>query len=244
MNIMNRIDAAIAVMSRGIRPRTLVIAGTTIVVILATLSVIGQYLYFQDEVGSRTRNLLYTKFNLDGERKIPTLFSALLILGNAVLLFSIAAVTQARHGRYVKHWFALACIFAFLSYDEATVFHEWAFDFLMPYFGSEFLHFWVIPVSLIMVVLGLVYLRFLLRLPPVTRNLFFLSAAIYLGGALGFETLGGLYAEQHGKGNLTYSLLADIEEVAEMMGMILFAYTLLSYLQDLAADQARPGSAG
>jgi hypothetical protein len=234
---MNRIVAMITVLNGFLRPRPLVVALTTIVVILATLSVIGQYLVFRDEVGFRTRNVLFDLFNLDGERKIPTAFSAFLILGNAVLLFFITAVTADQRGRYVKHWFVLACIFVYLSYDEAVGIHESAFDPLMPYFGSEFLHFWVIPASIILVVLGLAYLRFLLRLPPATRTLFLLSAAIYIGGALGIETLGGLYAQQHGKNNMGYMLLSDVEEVAEMMGMILFTYALLNYLRDLLVNR-------
>lgn len=235
MSAYARPNAIIAYLAWNIRPWALVIPFALIVVVLAALSVAGQYAVFVAEPGTRQSNLLFNLFNLDGERLIPTIFSALLILGNSVLLFFIAVTTAGARGRFPLYWLALAGIFAYLSFDEATKIHEESLDFLMPLFRSDFLHFWVIPASLIMLVLGLVYWRFLFHLPRATRNLFFLSAFIYLGGALGLETLGGLYAEQYGKNNFPYSLLADVEEVAEMTGMIVFGYMLLTYLRSLIA---------
>lgn len=217
--------------------RRLVILCSVIVVILTILSVIGQYIYYRDPVGFRTKNVLINLFNLDGEKKIPTLFAASLIFGNGVLLLFIATVKSYRKESHVGYWFALGCIFVYLAYDEARKIHEWVLDFLMPWFGSEFIHFWVIPASIIMVAVGIAFLPFLRHLPRTTRNLFLLSAAVYLGGALGFETIGGLYAEVHRKNNLTYNLLADAEEVLEKTGMIVFGYTLLTYLQSLLREQ-------
>lgn len=42
-------------------------------------------------------------------------------------------------------------------------------------------------------------------------------------------TIGGLCAESYSKSNFMYQIIADIEEVCEMMGIVLFIYTLHSY---------------
>jgi len=130
---------------------------------------------------------------------------------------------------YIKSWCFLSLVFVYLSVDEGTKIHVESLDFISPLIGIEFLHFWVIPASFIMLVFVLSYGRFLLYLAPEFRALFIASGAIYVGGAIGIETIGGLYAENHGKGNLIYQLIADIEEICEMMGIVLFIYTLHCY---------------
>jgi hypothetical protein len=137
--------------------------------------------------------------------------------------------TARRH--FALHWLLLAAIFGYLAIDEGTKIHEEALDFLIPVLGIHFLHFWVIPASVIMLGFVAAYWRFLWALPPSTARLFILAGSIYVGGAIGMETLGGLYAEAHGKANFKYLLLADTEEILEMMGMIVFTYTLLGHLQ-------------
>ena len=81
-------------------------------------------------------------------------------------------------------------------------------------------------------ILGLLFLKFLLRLPPLTRWSFLGAGAVYLGGAIGIEMIGGRYAESHGDENLTYQLLTHLEESMEMAGMIVFIHALLRYLAE------------
>jgi hypothetical protein len=60
-----------------------------------------------------------------------------------------------------------------------------------------FPHFaWVIPYSLLVLVLGIVYLRFLMDLPPGTRRRFLIAAMPYLAPALGMEMIGGAYCQR------------------------------------------------
>lgn len=49
---------------------------------------------------------------------------------------------------------------------------------------------------------------------------------MYVGGAVGFEMLGGRYASIHGLDNLGYVLLVTAEEGLEMSGVILFIRSL------------------
>jgi hypothetical protein len=59
-----------------------------------------------------------------------------------------------------------------------------------------------------------------------------IAAALYIGGAVGLELVGGRYAEMHGLKNLTYSMIATAEETLEMAGVIVFIYALLRYIAD------------
>jgi hypothetical protein len=57
-----------------------------------------------------------------------------------------------------------------------------------------------------------------------------LGAALYLGGCLGIEALGGGYDAAHGYDNLPYNLLTTLEEGLEMAGLVVFLSHLLSYV--------------
>jgi hypothetical protein len=52
------------------------------------------------------------------------------------------------------------------------------------------------------------------------------------GGTLGFELVGGRYAELHGSQNLTYSMIATVEERFEMAGVIIFIWGQLTYIAE------------
>ena len=53
------------------------------------------------------------------------------------------------------------------------------------------------------------------------------SAALFLGGAVGLEMVGGSVAETEGIESLRYRLLANLEEGLELAGTLLFIYALL-----------------
>src|SRR5690606_42073042 len=89
--------------------------------------------------------------------------------------------------------------------------------------GLGLLYFaWVVPGIALVVVLAMVFFRFLLHLPAKVALAFVLSAALYLGGAIGLELVGGRFAELHGMRSLTYRMIATVEEALEMAGAILF----------------------
>jgi hypothetical protein len=89
---------------------------------------------------------------------------------------------------------------------------------------------WTIPYSALIVILSLIYLRFLLNLPAKIRNLFFLSFIVFTFGALGVEFLEGSHVEIHGKDYFYYLLFVTLEESLEMTGLVIFVYALSSYL--------------
>ena len=89
---------------------------------------------------------------------------------------------------------------------------------------------WVIPATLIVLGLAVVYRGFLLALPAATRRRFLLAAALYLGGALAMELPLGYWTSRHGVDNLGYGLIDWLEETLELAGASLFCYALLLHL--------------
>ena len=168
---------------------------------------------------------------LNGEATIPSWFSSSLLLACAAALGAIAMVERGRAGRDARHWLGLAVIFVVLSLDEGAGIHEISSGLLRRRFELDgFLRFAsVIPLALAAVVVGVAYLRFLWRLPSPTRGWFVLAGAVFVGGAVGVESLGANYFSANGH-TFGYSVFVTIEEAAEMVGLAVFLYALLDYL--------------
>jgi hypothetical protein len=177
-------------------------------------------------------------FNVDAEKNIPSGFSALLLLFASLILALISTIEKKRTGRFPFHWTILCLGFLVMGGDEAFSFHE----MLMFHEGKwglnqmgifNFALTWILPAAALIIVLSLFFLRFWWRLPSRTRSSFLIAAIIYLGGSMGMELIGGWYVDLHGMDNLTYNLLAAIEEGLEMAGVIYFIWSLLTYLSDM-----------
>lgn len=183
---------------------------------------------------------LVALFNLDGERNLPALYSVCLLAFAALLLAVITLVKHQRRERHLLSWALLTLGFFLMSVDESWSFHERLVEPVRRVTGSGpaqlFYYAWVIPGIALVAAIGVTYLRFLSALPAVTRNAFLVAAAVYLGGAIGMETLGGAYAARHGYDNLSYALLVVVEEGMEMAGSILFIRALLGYIATLHGD--------
>lgn len=175
-------------------------------------------------------------FNVDHERNITTLFSVFLLLCSAVLLAAITLIKKQLLDTERSRWAILTCGFLCMAIDEAWSFHEMMIEPIRGLLGYNnlgiFFFAWIIPAMAGVLILALFFLGFLLRLPSSTRRFFLGAGAIYLGGAIGVEMIGGYYAEVHGFDNLEYQLIAHAEESLEMAGIIVFIYALLRYLAD------------
>jgi hypothetical protein len=142
--------------------------------------------------------------------------------------------------RYFPHWKALSIIFVLFALDESLSFHELL---IIPdlrkalHLGGIFYFIWVIPGTAFVLVTALNYFKFLLDLPSQTRYLFMLAGGFYVGGALGMEMLGGYYADLVGsQRNLIYGIIANTEEIFEMVGVLIFIYVLLAYIGSYIQD--------
>jgi hypothetical protein len=175
-------------------------------------------------------------FYVDEEQNIPTLFSVIQLLCAALLLTVITVLKKEEKDPDVSRWAILAFGFLFMAADEAWSIHEKLVTPVRGLLGDGslgiFYFAWVIPGITVVFVLTLFFLRFLLRLPAKARFTFMIAAILFIGGALGLELVGGRYDELHGQTNLTYSMIATVEESLEMAGVIVFIYALLKYIAD------------
>jgi hypothetical protein len=200
--------------------------------------VIISVLVFADIIGFLCRlylNLHYLNgffrlFDLDQETNIPSFYSALSLLSSALLLFYISY--SKRGTKDFLSWFSLGLVFTYLSLDEACVIHEMLINLFRNTFHTSGLLYdaWVIPYGIAMVIAGIIFIPFLIRLPRKTMILLVIAGAIYVSGAVGVEMIQGDYEEIHGTQNIIYSVSVVIEESMEMFGIALFIFALLKYI--------------
>lgn len=180
-------------------------------------------------------------FDVDLERNIPTFFTVLLALGNALLLLLVGLGSRSRAPHETPYWYVLAAGFLFIGYDEGFQVHEKMIKPMQGLLGPDvpgIFHFgWVVPGIIGVCLVGVFFVRFLLRLAPVMRRRLLTAAALYLGGCLGMEMLDGAYATVYGMGYF-YSFLVTFEEGLEMAGMVMLTYTLLSFLAEQQVEIA------
>jgi hypothetical protein len=175
---------------------------------------------------------LIPRFDLDQEVSFGTWYQTLALFLSAAVLAVIAFGKHCCRDRYAWHWTGLAVLFVGLSCDEAVSLHELTDRPLHLALGdSGYLHFpWVFLGLTFALLVFVACWQFLWHLPSRTRWWFLFAGAIYIGGALGMETINGNYVYHHGVNNFTLPMLICAEEVLEMAGIIVFLYALLTYL--------------
>ena len=206
---------------------------TIIVSILATVGTVANYVIYHvatDPDAKLAR--LMQRFDLGHEPSVPALYSSLALMGSAALLAIIGFGKRRQQARYAKHWLALSLIFVGLSIDECVMIHEMIDNYTANFIErSGALHFvWVIPGGLFVLFTGLAYLGFLRHLEARTRWLFIQAGALFVFGAIGMEMVAGVIAESSGLESLHHTFSQAVEETCEMLGVVLFIYALLDYL--------------
>lgn len=174
------------------------------------------------------------RFDLDNEASIPTWFSQILLFISSALLSVIAAHQKKTRGRFVRHWWWLAGIFAYLSIDEGAMIHEMLIDPVKHVLNisSGFLGFaWVIPFGILLIVLAISFITFIKNLPKQYKFWFILSGLTYVLGALGMEMIGSAVLKLE-LSKYYYLSIVCIEESLEMTGIIIFIFALLSFIKE------------
>jgi hypothetical protein len=188
--------------------------------------------------GHRRLMGLVGTFNMNFENNIPTFFSAFLLLAGSMLNL-LASRRPGVTPQDARYWRWLALIFLLLALDEDAALHELWIEPLHALFplGGPLYFAWVIPYGIGLVVIALLYLRFVLRLPAPTGQLVLLAGTLYVTGAFGLELVGGWYLSRHDESvDYTYSLLIAVEESLEMCGSILLIHALLDYIRSGLVD--------
>ena len=187
--------------------------------------------FYANGMDSKITRLLIKLFDFNREVNLPTYFSSLLLLANAILLALIGYQYKALNKNFWQ-WLGLSAIFGFLALDEMVQIHEHVrapTEALLNTTGIAYFA-WFIPYLLIMFILAIIYFKFMARLQIRILKLFIFSAVLYISGAVVVEAISGMHAEVHGEQTLTYAILYTFEELLEMLGLAVFFYALLCYI--------------
>jgi len=167
---------------------------------------------------------------------VPTWFTSAAFLTCALLLLIIAAHTHRASLRAALLWGLLALLLLALSVNEIfAVEHSSLLDYasraLRLALGTDGLTTLVVIGGGVSVAGVVLYSRFFLSLPAGTRRAFLVAGVVYLGGAIGLELASTLIVRLAGNHSLLYLTVSNIEELAEVAGVLIFLYALLAYIE-------------
>lgn len=179
---------------------------------------------------------LVQMFNMDGEGNLPAIWSASQLLIAAALLFVIAKHARMTADSKWLLWTVLGFGFVFLALDEGGSIHS---SFYLTARSDAdrrtrgiFYFSWIIPAMIAVVLVGIAHIRFLWRLPLVTRTLFIIAGAWYVASAVGGEMAQGWWVAQgYNRIRLSFVAITLLEECGEMLAILLFICTLLDYMR-------------
>ena len=200
--------------------KTLVLLWSTLLAIVVMVFVNR---LFEDRWPSDMLDAVMHNFILDAEQNIPTWFSSvLLLLGGAGWLW-LASIDK--HKSHPDRWryLALAGMFFYMSCDETAVLHELLSGPIKQRMevGGLTYHAWTMVGLAVVVTVSVVMWPMLRRLSPSLRRFALVAGAVYVGGGLVIESLGGALAERTGKQSFRYFLVSTLEETMEMSGAML-----------------------
>ena len=185
---------------------------------------------FQISVGR-----MYELFYVDNEYNFPTLYSVLLFTICGLLLVYIYSAVKSEKGKYQFHWIILAIGFFYFACDDFMVLHEKLTKptnvILRSFKLGGLVDFsWVLPASIVLILVALYFIPFLLKLPRRTQILLLVGGLLFFGAALGLETIGGQLKSVFGIWSREYVIETQIEEFLELVGPIVVIYALLEYI--------------
>jgi len=168
--------------------------------------------------------------NANDESSIATWYSATALLACALLLAVIGLASRRSRPRDIRRWGFLAAAFLVASIDEVAQIHE-ALNATLDRFVEEhgaLEHPWVVPAAIAVVAVAFAYRRFVLELPAPVRRLLIRGAVVYVGGAVGLETVQGVVGGAWD--GLASGLVGVLEELAEMAGVVFIIEALVTHL--------------
>ncbi|MDD2923083.1 MAG: hypothetical protein PHQ36_12430, partial [Anaerolineales bacterium] len=209
--------------------------------VISAFTFIGQYLTLfpaafrvRNPIGAYILDKYFVlEFRLNTESNVVIYFAAFILLAAiAALLFLIALYKDAAKDKFKFYWYALAAFFLYLSVDKAAIlpgkhvkfFNEWTDQ------NGWFEFRWAFVIAAL-ILLGLLFRKFLLHFEPKFRTLLLTSTILYYVGVFGVELFGGRYTSWFGNQNLGLAALSCASELMEFGGLILAIYALLLYME-------------
>jgi len=124
---------------------------------------------------------------VSNEQNLPTLFAVFLLFFAAVLLAIITLYQMKQKAHDLSKWAILSFGFLFMAVDEGCSMHEKLMGPMRALLGGRplgvFYYAWVIPGFMVVILAGLFFLKFLLRLPKKQSSLLRLPRS-FLSGVL------------------------------------------------------------
>jgi hypothetical protein len=218
----------------SLNPKRIALTMLSIITVLAIMHITQLVIYFQ--VGNPEVFDFIEIIDFDYEANLPSFYSSTALMFCAVLLWVIGLHKRREQAAYKHHWIGLAIIFTFLSIDEAIALHEDIGDIMenMHWVDAKgLLYFaWVVPYGMLLVLFTVSYFKFVFSLPRQTMFLFIYAGGLFITGAIGIEVFSAREADLYGTDNISYSVLYTIEELCEMLGIVIFCYALLRYIEE------------
>jgi hypothetical protein len=220
-------------MELSLNPRRVAATMLAIITVLAALHILQLVIFFQ--VGDPDKFDFIELIDFDYEANFPSFYSSAAILFCAALLWLISLYKRKQEQPFRFHWLGLAIIFSLLGLDEAISLHEELGDLteqLELFDAHGYLYFaWVVPYAIALTLFALSYLQFVLALPLATKRLFIVSGVLFVSGAMGIELISANEADINGTDTVFYSALYTVEELCEMIGIVIFCYALMRYME-------------
>lgn len=168
-------------------------------------------------------------FSVDQEANIPTWFTGAIALYLAMNSAMIASAVKSQ-GKSSWAWRGISLMGIYIAMDEVAGFHELAIDPIRDNWDiSPWLYqAWVIPAMALVILISIIYSRFIWRIPIYTKVYLILGALTYVTGAIGVEAIGGFVLSTQGLSDW-YVELSHIEEFMEIMGLIIIIYSIVEY---------------
>lgn len=216
-----------------------------IIFILLILNIASFLNLHYNELG--VRDFFFRKTNFNMEKNLPSFFSSLLHFFAAVLLAKIGwSNLKIKHYRFF--WFAMSVIFLFLGLDELLRIHEKIEGFTVLENNSDtVIYNWIIFYLAGLVILGIVFIKPLIKLPGATLINFIIAGVIFVAGAVGLENAAGAYIVNKGIEankiitNPVIFGLSTVEEFLEMIGVSYFIYGILGFMETYKVSGEKPG---
>lgn len=201
------------------------------VLTLAALSAVSWALRAQRGEEDALAHYAIRLFDMDGEQSIPNWFDGAVMLSCGLLTSAVWRARRVEGSPDRWGWLLISLAMLFVAMDESVAIHE-KLGLLMRErfaFRGALFNAWVLPYGIAAGILGMSLLRFLMRLPAATRTAFFLSAGVYLAGALGCDIVGGFFEGR--VDSLATGVLIHLEESLEMIGAAIFLRAVLHYME-------------
>ncbi|MCS7470650.1 hypothetical protein NZK35_28700 [Stieleria sp. ICT_E10.1] len=182
--------------------------------------------------------------DVDAEGNLPTWFSAALLHFAALVAWSISPRDKVENR---LSWQAIAVLLLLMGIDEIASIHNAPSRIVGELFGNRsgiMMNAWVIPASILCLVVAIFFVRFLTRQPKWLAIGLITAAGLFVFGAIVLE-MASTYVEYQTAGHdydgethysLTFELIAVGEELFEYAGVILTISLLLRRGREVNAE--------